>query len=114
MTCSCGAIAQYASDDESRAWCAVCMAREVAEASDAARCDLRGAAAEVDGARMTEYDCMTAAELAEWRAAALQASKRFGYIVTIPCTDCPAYFRLAELAAGRCNRPARYRRGSAA
>ena len=49
---------------------------------------------------MTEFDCMTPAELEEWRKAARNPRS----IASQPCVDCPLTFHLAEKAAGRCDR----------
>jgi IS5 family transposase len=50
------------------------------------------------------FDCMSEAELELWKQAAVTVSKQTGYLVKEPCTDCPASFRLDEIAAGRCDR----------
>lgn len=48
------------------------------------------------------FDCMTADELAGWLEAASSSRIEGGNGTRIPCTDCPMWFHLEEVAAGRC------------
>lgn len=52
------------------------------------------------------YDCMTADELALWRAGSIAAGKRTGSVAKRPCTDCPLSFRLQAYLRGTCRLPA--------